>query len=181
MSDQELYEQAMERMKKAGMTSSGLSSRIENVIFLEKEIEDYRRKLDYAESRIQALCAEQTRIIQLEQRLIKEREELNKPSTFEATIAHDGEIYKKAINRARNSQVNVSSGFDVIVFLEKEIDMYRDKIAKLLDEKQEMMKTRLNTSCVSQLEAVQKNMVGEIIKALSDNGFKTITINCYKE
>lgn len=82
------------------------------IVFLGREIEDYRRKLDYAESRIQAPCEEQMRISQLEQELIKERKVLDKTST---------------------------------------------------------------------LEAIQENGITEIIKALSDNGFKTITINCYKE
>lgn len=57
--------------------------------------------------------------------------------------------------------------------------MYRDKIAKLLDEK-EIMKTRLNAVYgISQLEAVQENAAGEIIKALSDNGYN-ISINLFK-
>lgn len=67
----------------------------------------------------------------------------------------------------------------MIVFLENEIDMYRDKIAKLLDEK-EIMKTRLNAVYgISQLESVQENTAGEIIKALSDNGYN-ISINLFK-
>lgn len=67
---------------------------------------------------------------------------------------------KKAIGRARNAHVDLTSNFDVVVFLEKEIDRYREKI--------------------KQLEAVQDNTVGEIIKALSDNGFNSISINIYK-
>lgn len=67
----------------------------------------------------------------------------------------------------------------MIVFLENEIDMYRDKIAKLLDEKTEM-KTRLNAVYgISQLEAVKENTAGEIIKALADNGYN-ISINLFK-
>lgn len=117
MSDQELYERAMERMKKAGVSSSSLSSRIDNVIFLEKEIEDYRRKLDYAESRIHALCAQQMQTIQLEQKLNKEWEELHKPAMVEP---------------------------------------------------------------MPTFELLPKTAAGEIIKALADNGFDTITINTFK-
>ena len=105
MSDEELYEQAMKRMRKAGMTDAGLSRRIENVVFLEKEIENYRRKLRYAEDRIKALCAEQMQAIQYEQKKLHE---------------------------------------------------------------------------TTTLEAVQESSLGEIIKALSDNGFNNISINIYK-
>lgn len=42
------------------------------------------------------------------------------------------------------------------------------------------MKTRLNAIYgTSQLEAVQENTAGEIIKALSDNGYN-ISINLFK-
>ena len=34
---------------------------------------------------------------------------------------------------------------------------------------------------ISQLDAVQENAVSEIIKVLADNGYNTITINCYKD
>ena len=33
----------------------------------------------------------------------------------------------------------------------------------------------------TQLEAVQENAVNEIIKKLVDNGYNTITINCYRD
>lgn len=93
----------------------------------------------------------------------------------------DNEVFTKALNRARNSGVEIIELCNVVVFLEKEIDMYRDKIATLLDEK-EKAKIRLNSIYgTSRLEAVKENTAGEIIKALADNGYNTITINCYKD
>lgn len=88
--------------------------------------------------------------------------------------------YDKAINRAKNAGVDISSTLYTVAFLESEIDMYRDKIAKLLDEKEKMETSLNNLHCVSQLEAVQESSPGEIIKVLSDNGFNNISINIYK-
>ena len=89
------------------------------------------------------------------------------------------DIFAKAVRRAKVNGVSEFDRYGVIVFLENEIDMYRDKIAKLLDEKTEM-KSRLNAVYgISQLEAVQENTAGEIIKALSDNGYN-ISINLFK-
>lgn len=34
---------------------------------------------------------------------------------------------------------------------------------------------------VTQLEAMRENTVNEIIKALANNGYNTITINCYRD
>lgn len=93
-------------------------------------------------------------------------------------IHNDRNIFAKAVRRAKVSGVEEYDRYGVIVFLENEIDMYRDKIAKLLEEKEEM-KTKFNS--VSQLEAVQENTTAGIIKALADNGYNTITINCYKD
>lgn len=77
---------------------------------------------------------------------------------------------------------------DIIIFLEKEIDRYRDKIAYLegsnesLHERLVNIQGDLNATLdrTVTLEAVQENTVGEIIKALSDNGFNNISINAYK-
>lgn len=67
---------------------------------------------------------------------------------------------------------------DVIVFLESEIDYYRDKI-KYLENRLYSKDIKTNES-ITTLKAVQENTAGEIIKALADNGYNTITINCYK-
>lgn len=85
------------------------------------------------------------------------------------------DIFAKAVRRAKINGVEEYDRYGVIVFLENEIDMYRDKIAKLLDEKAESN----NGYNLSQLEAVQENTAGKIIKALSDNGYN-ISINLFK-
>lgn len=85
------------------------------------------------------------------------------------------DIFAKAVRRAKINGVEEYDRYGVIVFLENEIDMYRDKITKLLDEKAESN----NGYNLSQLEAVQENTAGEIIKALSDNGYN-ISINLFK-
>lgn len=96
-------------------------------------------------------------------------------------IHNDREIFAKAVRRAKVNGVEEYDRYGVIVFLEKEIDMYRNKIEKLLDEK-EKLKTRLNAvDGTTRLEAVQENTTAEIIKALADNGYNTIAINCYKD
>lgn len=82
------------------------------------------------------------------------------------------DIFAKAVRRAKVNGVSEFDRYGVIVFLENEIDMYRDKIAKLLDEKTEM-------KIQSQLEAVRESTAGEIIKALSDNDYN-ISINLFK-
>lgn len=91
---------------------------------------------------------------------------------------HDRECFERAIKRAKFC--GAYSTFDTIVFLEKEIDSYRNTIEK--------MKTIPNAARiaagfepVAQLEAVQENTVNEIIKALANNGYNTITINCYRD
>lgn len=86
------------------------------------------------------------------------------------------DIFAKAVRRAKVNGVEEFDRYGVIVFLENEIDMYRDKIAKLLEEKEEM-KTNFNS--ISQLEAVQKNTLQQIIKAISESGYN-ISINCFK-
>lgn len=83
----------------------------------------------------------------------------------------DMEIYEKAVKRAKVNGVDVMNYTDTVIFLEKEIDMYRDKIAKLLEEKEDMK------TCL----AVRKTTASEIIKALADNGYTNISVNFYKD
>lgn len=94
----------------------------------------------------------------------------------------DKEIYEKAARRAKANGVDVTMYSNIIVFLEKEIDDYRAKIQRMeaYIDGQNARAARLAQQPIT-LEAVQENTTTEIIKALSDNGFKTITINCYKE
>ena len=86
------------------------------------------------------------------------------------------EIYSKAMERARSAK-KAGCTFDTVVFLEKEIEQ--------LETQNRALKMRLNgfygDKNFTQLEAVQENTAAEIIKALSDNGYNTITINCYKD
>ena len=93
-------------------------------------------------------------------------------------INPDSEYFERATKRAR--LCGAYSTFDTVVFLEKEIENYRDTI--------ERMKTIPNAERiaagfkpVTQLEAVQENSINEIIKALANNGYNTITINCYRD
>jgi hypothetical protein len=93
----------------------------------------------------------------------------------------DKEIYEKAARRAKANGVDMTI-YSNIIFLEKEIDDYRAKIQRMkayidgVNERAARLAQQPTT-----LEAMQENTTTEIIKALSDNGFKTITINCYKE
>lgn len=112
----------------------------------------------------------------------------------------DNAIFIKAIKRAVGMGVNTANLDEVVIFLEKEIDGYRDKIERLeayidgkvaliasLEDTIEKVRAVPNAARkavglepITQLEAVQENIVTEIIKALGDNGYNTITINCYK-
>ena len=80
VNDNKIFEKAYKRVTNVIGNRAALT---EIIVFLEKEIDDYRRKLDYSESRIQALCAQQIQNIQIEQKLNKEQKELHKPATLE--------------------------------------------------------------------------------------------------
>jgi DNA-binding SARP family transcriptional activator len=84
-------------------------------------------------------------------------------------ITHDREFFERATKRAVRYGANTT--YDAVVFLEKEIEGYRERIDEL---KAEAKRT-------AQLEAVQESTVNEIIKALANNGYNTITINCYRD
>ena len=118
------------------------------------------------------------------------------------SIYNDRNIFAKAVRRAKVNGVEEFDRYGVIVFLEKEIDSYRERIEAMhtaLNEKCEKMsyyeerieclherlvnmQGDLNAACdkVVTLESVKENTAGEIIKALADNGYNTITIDCYK-
>lgn len=98
------------------------------------------------------------------------------------------EYYSKASTRAKN--YGAVTAFDIIVFLEKEIDRYREKIDNMdayIDGKHkriselENLVHKMYGECVRPDEHTQLEAVQQIIKALSDNGYNTITINCYKD
>lgn len=110
-------------------------------------------------------------------------------------IHNDRDIFAKAVRRAKINGVEEYDRYGVIVYLENEIDCYREKIKGMqaaLDNKCDTIANlkqivnRMYGECIkiqptTQLEAVQQNTTAEIIKALSDNGYNTITINCYKD
>jgi predicted phage tail protein len=90
-------------------------------------------------------------------------------------ITHDREFFERATKRAVRYGANTT--YDAVVFLEKEIEGYREKIDELKAEAKRTAQTKRTT----QLEAVQESTVNEIIKALANNGYNTITINCYRD
>ncbi len=88
-------------------------------------------------------------------------------------ITYDREYFEQATKRAK--LFGAYTTFDAIVFLEKQIEEYKNKtdtLTKIIEN------TARETT---QLEAVQGNTVNEIIKALANNGYNTITINCYRD
>lgn len=109
----------------------------------------------------------------------------------------DQEYYEKAVARAENNtpQTKVLNFREIIIFLEKEIGRYREKINcmdayiegkhKRIAELERLVH-KLYGECIkieptTQLDAVKESTAAEIIKALADNGYNTITINCYKD
>jgi hypothetical protein len=84
-------------------------------------------------------------------------------------ITHDREFFERATKRAGKYGANTT--YDAVVFLEKEIEGYRERIDVLTAEAKR----------TAQLKAEQESTVNEIIKALANNGYNTITINCYRD
>jgi hypothetical protein len=84
-------------------------------------------------------------------------------------ITHDREFFERATKRAGKYGANTT--YDAVVFLEKEIEGYRERIDELTAKAKR----------TARLEAEQKSTVNEIIKALANNGYNTITINCYRD
>lgn len=84
-------------------------------------------------------------------------------------IKQDREYFGQATKRAGRYGANTT--YDAVVFLEKEIEGYREKIDEL----------KAKAKRTAQLEAAQGNTVNDIIKALANNGYNTITINCYRD
>lgn len=80
----------------------------------------------------------------------------------------DDEYFERATKRAK--LFGQYSTFDVIVFLEKQIEGYKEKIDELTAKAKR----------TAQLEAVQGNTIDDIIKALSENGYNMISVNAYK-
>lgn len=111
------------------------------------------------------------------------------------TMDEKNKLHNKTIDRLLKLGIDVTSSVDVIAALTDEIDCYRTKINEMqnaLDNKcdkiadLEHLVNRMYGECIkiqptTQLEAVQQSTITEIINALSNNGYNTITINCYKD
>lgn len=91
----------------------------------------------------------------------------------------DNSVFITCIDMARRSGINPTHYDEVIIFLGKKIDYYRDKI-KYLENRLYNKDIKTNES-ITTLEGVQSNTTAEIIKALSDNGYNTIVMNCHKD
>lgn len=87
----------------------------------------------------------------------------------------DSEIFCKAVGRAKICGIPVNDTFKIIVFLEKELDSYRENIKQL---RKALIDRESETTAP---EAVQQNVTAsEVIKALADNGYTNISVNFYK-
>ena len=104
----------------------------------------------------------------------------------------DNVVFAKCIERAQRSGVNISNLDDVIVFLGREIDRYWDKLIHLESRIEELHgelhvankalhEATMGTVQETTLEAVKESTTSEIIKVLSEHGYNTITVNCYKD
>lgn len=105
---------------------------------------------------------------------------------------NDDRIFEKAVERFKRS-VKPAGKFinsnDIVVFLEKEIDSYRDKIENLETRIKKsanvITELRCRVAAINEtergttLEAVEESTAADIIKALSDNDYN-ISISLYK-
>lgn len=96
----------------------------------------------------------------------------------------NAEILRKALDRYRSvTHGNTAYRDDVIIFLEKEIDRCRETIQHMeynVERLTERIKT-MDLFSESLTEVAQERPTARIIKALADNGYKTITLNFYKD
>ena len=98
------------------------------------------------------------------------------------TINNDNEYFEKAVKRVASMTNRTITEREIIIELEKEIDHYRETIKYFEECNKHLRKALINReSETTTLKAVQENTTAEIIKALSENGYNTITINCYKD
>lgn len=113
------------------------------------------------------------------------------------------ELFNQAIARYKATTCKNGFNFDeVISFLENEIQQYRETIKNLesyvedLNHKNEILsydvekgKNHINllrdrvkelTDANTIIEKTRNDTIAEIIKALSENGYTTIVMNCHK-
>lgn len=114
------------------------------------------------------------------------------------------ELFNQAIARYKAATCKNGFNFDeVISFLENEIEQYRETIKNLesyiadLNRKNEILsygvekgKNHINilrnrikelTEPDTIIEKTRNDTIAEIIKALSENGYNTIVMNCHKD
>ena len=97
-------------------------------------------------------------------------------------VNNDNECFEKAVKRVASMTNRTITEREIIIELEKEIDRYREKIKYFEECNKHLRKVLIDReSETTTLEAVQDRTMSEIIKALADNGYNTITINCYKD
>lgn len=109
-------------------------------------------------------------------------------------------LHNQTIDRLHKNGIDVTNSVDIVVALQNEIIIYREKITRLENDvnyraseikrereissdlrKKMLERERQYCEIKKTLDAQpQSTTAGEIIKALADNGYNTITINCYK-
>ena len=109
-------------------------------------------------------------------------------------------LHNHTIDRLHKNGIDVTNSVDIVVALQNEIIIYREKITRLENDvnyraseikrereissdlrKKMLERERQYCEIKKTLDAQpQSTTAGEIIKALADNGYNTITINCYK-
>lgn len=95
-------------------------------------------------------------------------------------IQYDEERIKCLHERLVTIQGDLNTACDKVVTLESQGEGQRDKIERLKRTINRMYGKCIKIQPSETLEAVKENTAGDIIKALADNGYNTITINCYK-
>lgn len=97
-------------------------------------------------------------------------------------VNNDNEYFEKAVKRVASMTNRTITEREIIIELEKEIDRYRGNIKYFEECNKQLRKALIDReSNTTTLEAVQENTTAEIIKSLAENGYNTITINCYKD
>lgn len=150
------------------------------IVALEKEIVRYRDRIQYAEERIKCL----------HERLVTIQGDLNTACDKVVTLESQGEGQRDKIEAM---QTALNKKCDKIKCLEnrnatqaqtiKNLEKERNEQIEELENHIKVLKTRLNSVVygIQTALALPQSTVDKIIKALAENGYNTITINCYKD
>lgn len=109
-------------------------------------------------------------------------------NSVDVVVALQNEIdsYREKINALGDQNAEQAQAIENMRFriakLEEVNEKQRIKLADIKN-RNEQLETALNNrdKQIEELEAMQESTAAEIIKALADNGYNTITINCYKD